>query len=236
MPSVELRVLAGGGIAGPMRDIGPLFERASGHRVTFHFGTTPELVIEATSGTPFDCAVTPKELFDNAAARGRFAPEPPTDIARVGLGIAVRAGAAKPSIDTSDALKSALLGAQSLATIPASAAGAQILRVFERLGIADAMAAKTLVQKAPPDIVRAVTSGEAELGAFLANVLIAPGLELLAPFPAELQHEVVFAAAISAQPRAPEAARAFLAFLATPAASTVLTSKGMTPASPIPGG
>jgi molybdate transport system substrate-binding protein len=226
----ELRVLAGGGIAGPMRAIAPYFERSCGHRLRLHFGTTPELIREATSGAAFDAGVTPREVYADTAARSRFAPGPLVDIARVGLGLAVRAGAAKPNISTPDALKAVLLDARSLATIPASAAGAQILRVFDRLGISDAMAGKIQVKKAPPDIVQAVATGETELGMFLTNVFTAPGVELATPFPVELQQEVVFAAAIAVDAANRQAAEEFLAYLKSPDASALIEAGGMTPA------
>lgn len=226
----ELRILAGGGIATPIRAIAEQFERASGHRVALHFGTTPELIAEATSGAAFDAGVTPREVFADVRARARFAPGPLTDIARVGLGLATRAGATRPDISTSAALKAALLNARSLATIPASAAGVQILRLFERLGIADAMAGKIRVKKSPPEVVQAVASGETELGMFLANVFIAPGVELVTPFPAELQQEVTFAAALAADTPNAQAAEAFLSYLKTPDAAEIVRTRGMTPA------
>lgn len=226
----ELRILAGGGIAAPMRDIAPRFERATGHRLEFFFGTTPELIVEATSGTTFDAAVTPREVFADATARAQFRTTPLTEIARVGLGLAVRAGAAKPDIATPDALKEALLGAESLATIPASAAGMQIMRLFDRLGIRDAMAAKTRVKKAPADVVQAVASGETEFGMFLANVFKSPGVELVTPFPAELQQEVVFVASVAANTAHSDAAEAFITYLGSPDAAALIRERGMVPA------
>ncbi len=226
----DLRILAGGGIAAPMRDIAPHFERATGHRIEFFFGTTPELIAEATSGAVFDAVVTPHEVFADAEARARFSDRPRTDVARVGLGFAVRSGKAKPDIATPDALKQVLLGASSLATIPASAAGVQIMRIFDHLGIAEAMAAKVRVKKAPPDVVEAVASGEAEFGMFLANVFGAPGVELVTPFPAELQREVVFAAALAVETANRAAAEAFVAYLGSPDAAALIRDRGMVPA------
>ena len=189
--AAELQILAGGAMAGPLRELGSEFERASGHTLVFRFGTTPELIKLVTTGAPFDLGVVPREVLNDADARARFAAGPTTDIARVGLGVAVRSGSPKPDVGTPEALKQTLLKAQSIATIPASAAGAQILRVFDRLGISEAMKAKTKVQSGPAQIVEAVAKGEAELGVFLINVLTAPGLDVVGPFPAELQQEVI---------------------------------------------
>ena len=163
--AAELQILAGGGMTGPLKELGALFESASGHKLVFRFGTTPELIKLATSGGPFDLGVVPREVFKDAAAQAQFAPEPTIDIARVGLGVAVRSGAWL-DISTPAALKEALLKAQSIATTPASAAGAQVLRLFERLGISEAMKAKTKAQPGPAQIVQAVATGEAELGVF----------------------------------------------------------------------
>ena len=229
MQAAELQVLAGGGITGPLRELGPQFESASDHKLVFRFGTTPELIKLATSGGPFDLGVVPREVLKDADAQARFASGPTTDIARVGLGVAIRADAPKPDISTPDALKQTLLTAQSIATIPASATGTQVLRVFERLGISEAMQAKMKPQPTPTQVVQAVAQGEAELGVFLLNVLTAPGVDVVGPFPAELQQEVVFTAAVAANTKAAEAAKTFITYLTTPAAAAVIKAKGMQP-------
>jgi molybdate transport system substrate-binding protein len=225
--AAELQILAGGAMAGPLRELAAPFERASGHTLVFRFGTTPELIKLATTGGPFDLGVVPREVFKDATAQAQFASGPTTDIARVGLGVAVRSGAPRPDISTPEALKQTLLKAHSIATIPASAAGAQVLRVFESLGISEAMHARTKVQPGPAQIVEAVAQGEAELGVFLINVLTAPGLDVVGPFPAALQQEVVFTAAIAAHTKEAAAAKAFITYLTTPAATAVIKAKGM---------
>jgi molybdate transport system substrate-binding protein len=226
--AAELKVLAGGSMTGPLNELGPQFERASGHKLTIHFDSTPNLIKQATS-TPFDLGVVPVDVFKDTAAKARFASGPTIDVARVGYGVAVRAGASKPDIGTPDALKKALLDAQSIAFLPASAAGAYVSSVFERLGIGEAMKAKTRSQTSTAEIPKAVAKGEAELGVFLINVLMAPGVELAGPFPAELQQELVFTAAVAADTKEAEAARAFIAFLKTPAAAAVIKARGMEP-------
>jgi molybdate transport system substrate-binding protein len=226
--AAELKVLAGGSMTGPLNELGPQFERASGHKLVIHFDSTPNLIKLATSA-PFDLGVVPVDLFKNAEAKARFASGPTTDIARVGYGVAVRAGAPKPDVSTPDALKKTLLDAQSVAFLPASAAGAYVSRVFERLDIGEAMKAKTKPQTATGDIAKAVAKGDAELGVFLINVLMAPGVELAGPFPAELQQELVFTAAIAADSKEADAAKAFITFLKTPTAASAIKAKGMEP-------
>ena len=226
--AAELKVLAGGSMTGPLNQLGPEFERVSGHKLVIHFDSTPNLIKQATS-TPFDLGVVPVDVFKDAAAKARFASGPTTDIARVGYGVAVRAGAPKPDISTPDALKKTLLDAQSIALLPASAAGAYVSSVFERLGIAEAMKARTRPQTSTAEIAKAVAKGEAELGVFLINVLMAPGVELAGPLPAELQQELVFTAAVAADTKEAEAARAFIAYLKTPGAAAVIKAKGMEP-------
>ncbi len=227
--AAELKILAGGSMTASLNELGSQFERASGHKLTIVFDSTPNLIKTVTSGVPFDLGVVPVDVFKDAAARARFASGPSIDIARVGYGVAFRAGAPKPDVSTPDALKQTLLKAQSIAFLPESAAGAYVLRVFERLGIAEAMAAKTKAQTTTGEIAKAVARGDAELGVFLTNVLIVPGVELAGSFPAELQQDLVFAAAIAADTKEAQAAKAFVDFLQTPEAAAVLKAKGMTP-------
>jgi molybdate transport system substrate-binding protein len=225
----ELRLLAGGAMAGVWPEIKPQFEQASGHRLEIFFGTTPNLVKETTSGKPFDVGVVPVEVMQDASARAKFVAGPTNDIASVGLGVAVRSGTPKPEIGTPDALKATLLKARSIASIPESATGYSIARVFDRLGITEAMKAKMKAQPDPAHVVAVVAKGEVELGIFLLNVLTAPGVDVVGPFPAELQQNVVFTAAVASQTKDASAAKALIEYLKSPAAVTIIKSKGMNP-------
>ena len=224
--AAELKVLAGGAMTAILTELGARFERATGHKLTILFAGTPELIRQATAA-PFDLCVVPVDVMKDAAARAKFAPG--IDIARVGCGIAVRAGAPKPDVGTVDALKATLLEARSIALFPESAAGAYVLRTFERLGIGEAMKGKIKAQANPAQITEAVAKGDAELGVFLTNVLMAPGVELAGPFPAELQQDLVFTGALAADTKEAEAAKAFIAYLKTPEAAALIKAKGMTP-------
>ena len=223
----ELRVLAGGSLRSLLTELAPQFERASGNKLVIHFDTTPNLIKAATSGEPFDVGVVPIDVFYDEAAKAHFTP--PTEFARVGYGVEVKAGAPKPDISTPEAFKKTLLNAKSITFLPASAAGSYILRLFERLGIEEQMRAKTVAQNQPTGIVPAVVNGEAELAVFVNNVLTAPGIDIVGPFPAKYQQELMFPAALAVDTKQKEAAKAFIDFIMSPEATAVVKAKGMTP-------
>jgi molybdate transport system substrate-binding protein len=226
--AAELQVLAGGGMAVPLKEIAAQFENTSGHKIVIRFGTTPELIRMAAGG-PFDLGVVPVDVFRDAPTRTQFVPGPTLEVARVGIGVAVRAGASKPDISTPDALKQTLLKAQAVASIPASATGTLLAGIYERLGIAEEMKAKTKAQPGPAQIIEAVVKGDADLAVFLTNVLTDPRLDVVGPFPAEMQREVVYQAGVAASSKVPDVAKAFIAYLMSPAGAAVIKSKGMTP-------
>jgi molybdate transport system substrate-binding protein len=223
----ELKLIAGGSLAPLFRELGPQFEKASGHTLSIHFDSTPNIISRINAGTPFDAVVVPIDVFKDAAAKSHLTEA--TNIARVGYGVIVRAGAAKPDLSTSDAFKKALLAASSVSSTPSSAAGAYIAKVYERLGIADEMKAKTRAEALPTAIAPAIAKGDAELGIFLTNVFNAPGVELAGPFPADLQQELIFPAAVAANAKEPTAAKALIDFLKTQAAIAAIKAAGMTP-------
>src|ERR1700716_3915589 len=132
--AAELRVIAGASLTSLMKDLGPPFEQASGHKLSIHFDSTPNIIARINSGTPFDLAIVPVDVFKDATAKAHFAAGPTVDIARVGYGgvvygVAIKAGVEKPDISSAEALKKTLLGASSIAFVPSSAAGSYIIKV-----------------------------------------------------------------------------------------------------------
>src|SRR6195256_2879101 len=137
--AAELNVIAGGSMTASLNQIAPEFEKATGHKLSIHFDSTPNIIARVNAATPFDVVVVPVDVFKDGSAKAHFAPGPTIDIARVGYGVAVRAGAPRPDVSTADALKKTLMNAQSIAFVPSSAAGDYVIKVFERLGIAEEM-------------------------------------------------------------------------------------------------
>jgi len=225
--AAELKILAGGSMTGPMKELTAKFEQSTGHKLTIEFAGTPELIRQAASGAPFDAGFVPIEVMKNAEARAKFAE--PVPIARVGYGVAVKAGAPKPDLSTAEKFKDLMLKAQSYTLYPESASGAFVMKTFEKLGIAETMKPKLKPQANPAGIVSAVANGEAQYGIFVTHVLSAPGLEPPIPFPAELNSELVFVGAVAADSKQPDAAKAFLDYLKTPEAAAVFRAKGVTP-------
>lgn len=226
--AAELQVIAGGATTAPLKEIAANFEKESGHKLVIRFGTTPELIKMATGG-PFDVGLVPHEVFKDAAALARFAPGAATEVVRVGLGVAVPAGAPRPDIGTPDAFKQTLLKAKSIAAVPQSAAGYQITAIFERMGITDAVKDKIKAQPSPGAVRDVLAKGEAEIAVFLINALMGPGVDVVGPFPGDLQREVFFAARVAADAKQADAAKAFIAYVKSPAATAIFKARGMTP-------
>src|SRR5262245_1938317 len=154
--AAELQIIAGGGIAAPMKEIAAQFEKKTGHKLVIRYGTTPELIKMTASG-PFDLGVVPIDVMRNDAARATFEVGPaPLLVARVGLGVAGRAGAPKPDIRTPEALKQTLLNAKSIASIPASATGYLLDKIYARLGITEEMKTRVRPQPTPAKIAETV--------------------------------------------------------------------------------
>lgn len=225
--AAEIKVLAGGSMTGPMKELVPKFEQATGHKVNIAYAGTPDLIKQATSGAPFDAGFVPIEVMKSDEARAKFVD--PAPVARVGYGVAVKAGASKPDISTTDKFKDVMLRAQSYTLYPESASGAFVMKTFEKLGIAEQMKSKLKAQANPAGIVSAVANGDAQYGVFVTHVLTAPGLEAPVPFPAELNNDLVFVGGVAKDSKNAGAAKAFIDYLRTPEAAAVFKGKGVTP-------
>jgi molybdate transport system substrate-binding protein len=225
--AAELTVFATAAHVDSFKELVPAFEKASGHKLTVNFRTSPVTMKGVEAGEPFDVVVAIKGPVDETASKGFFASSDRPVVSVVGLGVAVKAGAAKPQIATADAFKQALLNAKSVVIVPDSVNGKHFLSVFEKLGIADQMKTKTVSAKAPAEVPAALVKGDAEVALFIANGLRAPGVDYVGPVPTEFDQKLVFVTAINAKAKEPKAAAEFVAYLRSPAAIAIMKASGL---------
>lgn len=191
---------------------GVLEAAAPGLRVEFH--ATQALLKSIADGAAADVVILTAEGIDQLAAAGKVLPATRLDLGRSGVGIAVRKGAAKPEIRSLDALQRALLAAQSVAHSRMGASGLYFAELLQRLGLADKLKKRIIVDKGP--VAARVASGEAELGAqLLCELAPVAGIDIVGPLPPEVQKYYAFSGAVMTASRQQDAARGFLDFLRT---------------------
>ena len=219
----EIKVFTSRAVATVLEQIGLEFERSGGHTLNVISGFSPVFVKRIHAGEPFDVVVSPPSTIDALVKDGHVIGDTRTDLVRSGFGVAVRSGAAKPDVGSVEALKRALLSARSIGYIQT----AGVPQLVDRLGISDAIKAKTTIP--PADIVcELVAKGEVELGiVVITQIMTTLGVELAGPLPLEIQHHITFAAAVGAGSKSQEAACELIKFLTGPTAVPVITAQGM---------
>lgn len=226
--TAEVRVLCSTALKAVMEELGPQFERTTKHRIVVTYGTSAALKRQIERGEPFDLAVLTSAPMDDLIKQGKIAADTRTPIARTGMAIGIRAGARKPDISTTDALKHALLDAKSIVYAKEGAAGVYFVALVQRLGIADALKAKSKVMATGEEVGHAIEGGEAEFGILpVSEILPYHGAEVLGPFPADVQEYAVTVAGVGVNAKQSPAAKELIKFITTPAALTVIKKKGM---------
>src|SRR3954452_3207568 len=179
-----------------VEDIGPQFEQATGHRLVVITDVAAVMKRRIEAGEPFDLAVLVDFQADELIRKGKLAAEARADIMKAGIGVAVRRGARLPDISTVAAFRQALLAAKSITYLKEGASTIHLDRLFARMGIADALRAKT-VQPMTESVSEAVAAGDVELGIIvIPNILSVPGAQLVGPIPEDVQSYIVFTAAV----------------------------------------
>jgi molybdate transport system substrate-binding protein len=216
--------------AGPMPEmmgaLVPMFEQASGHKVTIKFQGAPQTINQLKEGASIDLVIAGDDVIGELVKSGAVGAGSKIMLSRVG--VAVRAGAAKPDIGSADAFKAALIAAKSVA-YSQGASGQHFATVIARLGLVDTLKPKTIIVQGKP-VGAAVAAGEAEIGVQqVAELLPVPGIDFVGPLPGDLQKIIVYVAAVPAKAKEPEAATALMKFLTSDAAVPVIKQKGMAP-------
>jgi molybdate transport system substrate-binding protein len=213
----------------------PPFERASGHAIRASYAPSGALIPRFERGEPVDLFLTDSAAIDRLIGQGKIVAGR-VDLARTGIGIAVRKGAPKPDVSSAEALKRALLAAKTVghaAPAGGSITAAHIQGVFERLGIAAEVAPKVKLAAGGPNgrVSVLVSSGEAEIGLQQVSELMSnPEVEVIGMLPPELQQITTYSAGVTTSAREAEAAKALIKALSAPSAASVYQAKGLDPA------
>ncbi len=229
--AAEIKLLTTGAFKSVALALIPRFEAETGHTVVVENDTAGGLVRRIGEGAAFDVVVLTPGAIRDLAAQGKVAGAP-VDLARVGIGVAVKAGAPRPDIGSVEAFKRMLLDARSVAYIDPRAGGSSgvyLAQLFQRLGVAEQVQGKAVL--VPGGLVaERVFNGDAQIGIHQISELLAVSVaEFVGPLPAEIQNYTGYAGGVGASAREPAAARALLATFSGPAAATVLRDKGMLP-------
>ena len=228
--AAEIKVLSAGAYKSVAVTVQPDFEKQTGHKLVIDNDTVGGLVKRIEGGEAFDVVIVSPGAVDDLIKTGKAVAGSRQTLARVGIGVMVKDGAAKPDIATVDAFKKAVLDAKTVAYIdPASggSSGIYLASLFEKLGIANAVKPKAKLKQGGY-VADLIVSGEAELGIHqISEILPVKGVTLIGPLPAEIQNYTTYAAGLSAGARDVAAAKALIQALAGPMAAPVLKSKGM---------
>jgi molybdate transport system substrate-binding protein len=238
--AADVHVMISAGFYRVYSELGPAFERASGHRLVTtrgpSMGDSPEAIpARLTRGESADVVILDGGAADELGRRGLVRAESKVELARSLVGMVVRAGAAKPDIGTVEAFRSTVLAAKSIAYSDSGSGTYLSTRLFPKLGIAEQIAGKGRKVRGPPSgepVAAVVARGEAEIGFQQVSELThVPGVTFVGAIPAELQPGFSFAGALTSAARQPEAGTALIRFLASPNAASAILKAGLMPSS-----
>src|SRR5712675_669199 len=220
--AAEIKVLSSNAVKTVLEELGPQFEKSSGHKIAFTWGTAAALKADIEKGAAVDLAVLTDAGIDDLIKQGKLASR--TALARSGIAVAIHKGAPKPDLSSADAFKKLLLSAKSIAYVEAGASGIYLKGLFERLGVAEQIKGKLKSVKAAGV---AVANGEAEIGfTQVSEILPYAGAEVGGMLPSDIQSFTAFSLGLG---KDNEPAQSLAKFLTTPAAAAVVKAKGLEP-------
>ena len=226
----EIKVLTAGAMRLMVAELGEAFRQETGHTIAITSGTAGEVRQKVTAGDAADVVIASDTVIEQLAGSGLVVADTRADIARTGIGVAVREGAPKPDIATTEAFKQALLATKSLVyQDPARGAtsGVHFAGVLKRLGIADAVKDKSLLWQGNY-AAEALVTGKAELCVHqISEIIPVKGVVLVGPLPKELQKVTTYSGGVATKAANPEVARAFMAFLTRPVFRPKLAAAGL---------
>jgi molybdate transport system substrate-binding protein len=222
----ELRIWTTRAIATVLTEVGPEFEQSSGYRLRVVSDLPAGFARRAATGEPFDLLISGSAPLNEWARAGRVLATSRVNLARSGIGVAVRAGTPKRDLQSVDAFRRAIIDATSIAYLRVGS-GLYLDSLFDRLQLTSVVAAKA-TRPDGDSVAILVAQGKVELGlVVITQILTTPGVELAGPLPSGIQSYVTFVAAVSASAAEPEAAQELIKFLQGPVAARVIVAQGM---------
>jgi len=226
--TAPLRVIASNGVKTFVEALVPAYEKSSGRKVAVTYGTSSGLVTDIAGGARFDVFIATVDAVTQVSKGGKLTTDPHTVLGHSQVGVGVRQGARKPRIGTAAEMKQTALEAKAVTYAGNGASRPHIDAMWQKLGIADAVKAKALLEQGSERSIARVNAGDADvLITLISEILPAPGIDLVGPLPAEFRSEVTFAAAVGAAAADPAAARALIASLVSAGATPILRQKGL---------
>jgi molybdate transport system substrate-binding protein len=227
--AAAIKLMSTLGLMGVVEELAPRYERLGGTKIAAVFAPTSTLMERIGNGETADVAILVSEAIERLTTEGILAHGSRVDLARSVVGIAVRAGAAKPGIGSAEAFKRTLLEAKSVAYSRAGASGIFFAGLIERLGVADEVNAKATV--IPSGFTgEVVAKGAAELAVQqISELMVVPGIDIVGPLPSEIASVTTFSGAVFSASAQPEAGRSLLGFFSAAEAVPVIAGKGLEP-------
>jgi molybdate transport system substrate-binding protein len=227
--AAEIQVLASNATKEAYLELVPQFEKTTEHKVTTTWSGTVDIKKRLAAGETYDVLIMAGPEIDEFIRQGKLVAGSRVDLAKSGVGVAVRTGASKPDISSADGLKAALLSAKSIG-YSQGPSGTYLVGLFQRMGIADTIKDKLKVSKVGQPVGNLIASGEVEIGfQQVSELLPVKGIDFLGPLPASVQQITTFSGGLFAAAKQPEAAKALVTFLAAPAATPVKRKHGLEP-------
>ena len=223
----DLSIISSTGVSSIMQELIPAYERETGQRVTISYDTSNIIIDRLKRGDTADMVILTAPLIDTLTQQGRLQAGSRTDMAKSGIGVAVKAGAPRPDISSVAAFKQALLDAPSVAYTGTGASGQYFAGLVDKMGIGAEVKQKAKVP-AGGLVAELVVKGDAALAVQMISELKAvPGADYVGPLPAPMQLYTVFSAGLMAQAKDPAAATLMLDFMKKPQAQAIYRAKGM---------
>ena len=226
--STPLRLLSSNGVRPAIEAVQPQLEMATRIRLSAEFSTAAALKRRIDAGEPFDVAILTPALVEDLVAQGRAVAESRSDLARVGVGVGAREGAPRSDVSTPEALKQTLLDAKVVAYTAEGQSRATVNKAMSQLGIAAEVDAKSMLT-GPGEGPGAVAAGKADLVMTLISEILIPGVQLLGPFPPEMQNYIVFTAVRSPNAKNVEGANTLLRYLMGPEVADAMKTHALEP-------